>query len=139
MRAPISASRREACAYVPAARSKRRRAAFASTAGKRSFTMERKRALDGSRHAEEPAVRAAQTADHEAHRRRARLVARQRERAAVEEVRQTVVAQQPAVPAEVVLVARIGFGDGRRDARRARDQEGVEAGHEAGNLFFELL
>ena len=53
-------------------------------------------------------------------------MARQRRRAAIEEVDEPGIAHDAEVPAEVVVVAALGLGDRRRDARTRRHDDGVE-------------
>src|SRR3989442_1248653 len=71
-------------------------------------------------------VAARGAADHQPDGCSAALMAGQRHGAAVEEIDQPGVAHDAEVPAEIVLVAALGLGDRRRDARHARHDDGVE-------------
>src|SRR5688572_23202040 len=99
MRPATSASRREAFAYVFAARSKRRRAAPRSISGEDL--------LNRSGYGEDAPIAHRRPAHHQPDRRAAAALAGQRCGATVEEVDEPDDAQDAHVPAEVRLVAGI--------------------------------
>ena len=80
-------------------------------------------------HREDVAVGHRHTGHHQANRRFAFHVARQRRGAAIEEVHQTRIAQDAAVPAEIGVVAGDRLGNGRRDTGRRWHEESVERRH----------
>src|ERR1700730_13150600 len=83
------------------------------------------RSLDAAGYGEEAAVFAVPADDHKAHRRRARRLDRQGQRATIEEIDDRGVAQQLEVEARVILVPGESR-DRRRRHQHGRHHQGVE-------------